>query len=248
ASTVSGSHDANGHHQTFTLNCVSTPTNILEPQNLNVKDVLQTPRVEIVSLDADANFEDVREIAIQHPYTRYPIIADDIDHIIGVFHSKFLIHWSMEPEKSLESFSDMDPLITYEFQSIEHVFREMTKHNKHFAVVLDEYGGTEGIVTHEDIIEAMIGMEIEDEIDADNDSMVEKLTETEVICDGKIPLRRLNSIFNSDIPEEEDVLSGYLLTEMNRFPEEEDVIERNNLTFKILETEDRSIRKVQIVK
>ncbi|MDQ0160004.1 hemolysin family protein [Alkalibacillus salilacus] len=220
----------------------------LDFQNLNVKDVLQTPRVEIVSLDADAKFEDVREIAIQHPYTRYPIIADDIDHIIGVFHSKFLIHWSMEPENSLESFSDMDPLITYEFQSIEHVFREMTKHNKHFAVVLDEYGGTEGIVTHEDIIEAMIGMEIEDENDADNDSMVEKLSETEIICDGKIPLRRLNSIFNTDIPEEEDVLSGYLLTEMNRFPEEEDVIERNNLTFKILETEDRSIRKVQIVK
>ncbi|MET3683277.1 Mg2+/Co2+ transporter CorB [Alkalibacillus flavidus] len=220
----------------------------LDFQNLNVKDVLQTPRVDIVSLDADASFEEVRDIAIQHPYTRYPIIQDDVDHIIGVFHSKFLIHWSIEPEKSLQSFSDMDPLISYEFQSIEHVFREMTKNNKHFSVVLDEYGGTEGIVTHEDIIEAMIGMEIEDEIDADNDSMVDELSETHIVCDGKIPLRRLNAIFNTAIPEEEDVLSGYLLTEMNRFPEEEDVIERDDLTFTILATDNRSIRKVKIEK
>ncbi|RPF52195.1 hemolysin family protein [Aquisalibacillus elongatus] len=221
---------------------------VLDFQNLNVKDVLQTPRIEIVSLDAESTFEEVRDVIIQNPYTRYPITDGDIDHIIGVFHSKFFIQWSTQPEKSLQSTSDMDPLIVYEFQSIEHVFREMTKHNKHIAIVLDEYGGTEGIVTHEDIIEAMIGLEIEDEIDAENDSMIEKITDTEIICDGKIPLRRLNAVFNTEIPEEEDVLSGFLLKEINDFPDENDVIERHNLSFKILEIDERSIKKVQIVK
>ncbi|MGP4072056.1 hemolysin family protein [Piscibacillus sp. B03] len=221
---------------------------VLDFQNLNVKDVLQTPRVEIVSLKAEATFEEARDIVINNTYTRYPIINEDIDHIIGVFHSKYLIQWSTQPDQPLKAFSDMDPLVIYEFQSIEHVFREMTKHKKHIAIVLDEYGGTEGIVTHEDIIEAMIGLEIEDEIDAENDSMVEKLTETEIICDGKIPLRRLNSIFNTEIPEEEDVLSGYLLSILNDFPNENEVIEQENLTYKILEVNDRTIKKVQIVK
>jgi len=116
------------------------------------------------------------------------------------------------------------------------------------AIVLDEYGGTEGILTHEDVIEAMIGLEIEDEMDLEGEKLIEKLTDTEIICDAKITLHRLNSIFDSDIPEEEDVLAGYLLKEFNYFPEEEEVLERNNLTFKVLEIEGRTIKNVQIIK
>lgn len=115
-------------------------------------------------------------------------------------------------------------------------------------IVLDEYGGTEGILTHEDVIEAMIGLEIEDEMDSENEAIIEKMTETEMICDGKIPLRRLNSVFRTDIPEEEDVLAGYLLKEFIDFPKEGEVLERNNLTFKVLKIEGRMIRKVHIVK
>lgn len=94
----------------------------------------------------------------------------------------------------------------------------------------------------------MIGLEIEDEMDLENNALVEKLTETEIICDGKIPLYRLNVIFETDIPEEEDVLAGFLLNEFNDFPEKGDVIERENLTFKILEIENRAIKYVQIIK
>ncbi|MFD1851031.1 hemolysin family protein [Oceanobacillus bengalensis] len=221
---------------------------VLDFHNLNVKDVLKTPRVEIISLPSTATYDEVRDIVIHNPFTRYPIYEEDIDNIIGVFHSKYLIQWSTEPEKSLQSFSDMDPLIVYEFHSIEWVFRQMTKDKKHMAIVLDEYGGTEGILTHEDVIEAMIGLEIEDEMDLETDTMVEKLTDTEIICDGKITLHRLNSIFHTEIPEEEDVLAGYLLKEFNDFPDAEATIERNNLTFKIMEVEGRMIRKVQIIK
>src|SRR5690606_17893707 len=221
---------------------------VLDFHNLNVKDVLKTPRVEIVSLPSNATYEEVRDVVINNPFTRYPVYHDDIDHIIGVFHSKFLIRWSAEPNMTLQSYCDMDALFVYEFHSIEKVFRQMTLDKKHMAVVLDEYGGTEGILTHEDIIESMIGLEIDDEMDVENESMVEKLTETEIICDGKMTLHHLNSIFHTDIPEEEDVLAGYLLKEFNHFPNPEEVIERNNLTFKIIEVDGRMIRKVQIIK
>src|SRR5699024_9623814 len=212
---------------------------VLDFYNLNVKDVLNTPRIDIMALPRTATYEEVRDIVVQSPFTRYPIYEEDIDNIIGIFHSKYLIQWSTEPERTLESFSDMEPLIVYEFHSIEWVFRKITREKKHMAIVLDEYGGTEGILTHEDIIEAMIGLEIEDEMDSENDALVESLTETEIVCDGKITLHRLNMIFDTDIPEEEDVLAGYLLKEFNDFPEEGKVIERENLSFKVLEVDGK---------
>lgn len=221
---------------------------VLDFHNLNVKDVLKTPRIGIASMPSTATYQEVRDVVINNPFTRYPVYKETIDNIIGVFHSKYLIQWSLDPEKSLALFSDTDPLIVYEFHTIEWVFRQMTKEKKHMAIVLDEYGGTEGILTHEDVIEAMIGLEIEDEMDLEDDLLVEKLTETEIICDGKITLHRLNTIFRTNIPEEEDVLTGYLLKEFNDFPKQEEVIERNNLTFKIMEIEGRAIQKVQIIK
>ncbi|MCP3026569.1 CNNM domain-containing protein [Halobacillus sp. A5] len=220
----------------------------LDFYNLNVKDVMKTPRVDIVALPSTASFEEVREVVINNPFTRYPVYNEDIDDIVAVFHSKYLISWSISEGQSFKDFIDFDPLIVYEFHKIEWVFRKMTKDRKHLAIVLDEYGGTEGILTHEDVIESMIGLEIEDEMDSETDTLVEKLTETEIICDGKITLRRLNSIFDSQIPEEEDVLAGYLLKECNDFLEEGEVLERIDLTFKVLEIEGRMIRKVQIIK
>lgn len=221
---------------------------VLDFYNLDIKDVLKTPRVDITALPSTASFQEVRDVAIQNPFTRYPVYREDIDDIVAVFHSKYLISWSMEPEKPLEAFSYSEPLIVFEFQPVEWVFRKMTKEKKHMAIVLDEYGGTEGILTHEDAIEAMIGLEIEDEMDLEGEAIVEKLTENVIICDGKIPLHRLNSLFDTDIPEEEDVLAGYLLKEFNEFPEKGKVIERDNLTFEVLEVEGRMVRKVQINK
>lgn len=221
---------------------------VLDFYNLNVKDVLKTPRVEITALPSTATFNEVRDVVIQNPFTRYPIYHKDMDDIVAIFHSKYLISWAMDTEKPLEAFSYKDPLIVYEFQKIEWVFRKMTKEKKHMAIVLDEYGGTEGILTHEDAIEAMIGLEIEDEMDTEKDAIVEKISETELICDGKITLHRLNSIFGTDIPEEKDVLAGYLLEEFNVFPEQGAILEKDNITFKVLEIEGRKIKKVLVIK
>lgn len=221
---------------------------VLEFSNLNVKDALKTPRVDIVALPSDSDFEEVRNIAIQNPFTRYPIYEEDIDTIIGVFHSKYLLSWSMEPDKALESFSDMNPLIVFEFHSVDWVFRKMIQEKKHMAIVLDEYGGTEGIITHEDIIELLIGLEIEDETDRGNEPLVEKVTDTEIICNGKIPLHRLNTIFHINIIDDEDVLAGYLLKKMHRFPHEGEEFQDDQLTYRILEVDERMIKRVQILK
>lgn len=216
--------------------------------HLNVKDVLKTPRVEIVGLEHEASYQEVKELVLSSPFTRYPVFGEDVDDIVGVFHSKYLIAWSDDKEKTLANYSDMNPLRVYEFNNTEWVFHKMLEEKKHMAIVLDEYGGTEGIVTQEDIIEVMIGQEIEDETDIEEDALIEKQTETEIICDGKITLHQLNNTFDTDIPEEDDVLAAYILRNFTTFPEEGDVLERENLTFCILEVDGRYIKRVQIIK
>ena len=103
-------------------------------------------------------------------------------------------------------------------------------------------------MTHEDIIETMLGFEIEDETDLANDSVVRAFSDNKIICDGKITLHRLNQLFDTEIPEEEDTLSGFLLSVFEEVPSVNDVTHLDNLEFKIIEMDDNMIRLVKIKK
>nr|WP_090398822.1 CNNM domain-containing protein [Natribacillus halophilus] len=221
---------------------------VLDFYNLNVRDALKTPRVEIVGIPYDASYEEARDIILGNRFTRYPIYRDDMDSIIGVFHSKGLIYWSVDLDQELTQISDMSPLFVNEFHSIEQVFRLMSKEQKHVAIVLDEYGGTVGLLSHEDIIEAMIGQEIEDETDLGNEDLIESLTDNRMICNGKITLRRLNTVFGTEIPEKEDVLAAFILNELEYIPMEGDSFAYENLRFTILTVEDATLKRVEIEK
>lgn len=221
---------------------------VIDFQRLDVRDALKVPRMEIQGISEDATFEEARDLAVSNNHTRYPVYKESMDNIIGVFHSKMLLSWSLEPDKPLQTFMDADPLYVYESHSIENVFKRMLHERKHLAIVLDEYGGTTGIITNEDIIEAMIGQEIKDETDIDEDVMLEKLTDTRVVCNGKISLHRLNEAFNTRIPEEEDVLSGFLLSEFDHFPEEGETFDYQNLHFIIKKVEENQLKEVEILK
>lgn len=220
---------------------------VLDFSNLNVADILQTPRIDVQGIIADTNFEEAGEILLQNQFSRYPVYEGDLDNIIGVFHSKFFVSWSREPEKQVTAFADLNPLHVYEFQQVSDVYKQMLQKKKHFAIVHEEYGGTEGIITMEEMIEAMIGQDIEDETDVD-DIIIEKQTENEIICDSKISLRRLNTIFQTNIPEEEDNLAGFCLSQLGYIPQIGEVFEYDNLTFEILDADKNKISKVKILK
>lgn len=221
---------------------------ILDFRDLNVKDVMTTPRTEMVAIHVDDSFETVRDRIIDEMHTRYPVYDEDLDNIVGMFHSKYLLQWSLSQEQPLMNFCDNDPFTVREFQNVEDVLRRMSKQRRHLAIVLDEYGGTEGILTHEDIIETMLGFEIEDETDLKNDSVVRSFSDDKILCDGKITLHRLNQLFDTEIPEEEDTLSGFLLSVFEEVPAENDITHLDNLEFKVMEMEDNMIRLVKITK
>lgn len=129
---------------------------ILDFRDLNVKDVMTTPRTEMVAVHISDSYESVRDRIIDEMHTRYPVYDEDLDNIVGVFHSKYLLQWSLNPDQPLMNFCDSEPLTVREFQNIEDVLRRMSKQRRHLAIVLDEYGGTEGVLTHEDIIHRLL--------------------------------------------------------------------------------------------
>lgn len=220
---------------------------MLDFETLNVADVMQTPRIHIQGIPADTDFETARSILNENQFSRYPIYDGDLDHIVGVFHTKFFVGWTLEPDKLIKDFSDLNPLYVYEFQPVQWVFKQMLQEKKHFAIVHDEYGGTEGIITHEDLIETMIGQDIEDETDLD-DKLIGNQTEHEIVCDGKITLRRLNNAFNTNIPEAEDNLAGFILNKLGYVPEVGESLYHEELTFEILSIDDKRIETVLITK
>jgi Mg2+/Co2+ transporter CorB len=216
--------------------------------DLDVRDALKTPRTEIQGIPCESTFDETREIVLNGSYTRYPVYKESMDHIVGVLHAKSLLSWSLEPTKKLEEFIDSDPLFVFEFHSIEKVFKLMLKKRRHLAIVLDEYGGTKGILSHEDIIEAMIGQDIKDESDENEEILIDELTDSHIICNGKLALRRLNEVFKTKIPEQEDILSGFLLKEIGRFPSEGETYEYHHLHFEVLSVEENKLKNIKIMK
>lgn len=154
--------------------------------SLSVHDALKTPRMEMEGIPSHSSFNEARAIVLHNKYSRYPVFKNNMDEIVGVFHSKLLLSWSLEPDNTLNDYIDCDPLFVFEFHSIAKVFKLMMRERKHMAIVLDEYGGTKGLITLEDIIEAMLGQEIEDESD-----------EVDEIKNQREPIQKLNKLIDS---------------------------------------------------
>lgn len=142
--------------------------NVMDFEKLKITDVDTTPRVKVVAFSKEVTYDEAYETVMNEPYTRYPVYDEDIDDIIGVFHSKYLLSWSKHKDDKITNYAS-SPLFVNEHNRAEWVLRKMTVTRKHLAIVLDEYGGTDAIVSHEDLIEELLGMEIEDEMDQEEE-------------------------------------------------------------------------------
>ena len=218
--------------------------NVFDFADAHVKDVM-VQRVDVIAVDIEASYEEVLEVIKTEQFSRIPVYNQTIDDIVGILNVKDLIM----AEKSTKPFKVSDymrePYYTFEFKKIKELFTEMKKTRNHISVVLDEYGGTVGIVTIEDLIEEVFG-DIEDEYD-DYEKEIEVIKEDEFVVDGSARLDDISELIGVNMESEEfDSVGGLVIGELGRFPEQNEEVQLNSIRLVVEEVDKNRIKKVRI--
>lgn len=223
--------------------------NIFEFDNRIAKEIM-VPRTEIVGFYLEDSVEEHMKVIQNERYTRYPIFGEDKDDIIGMVNVKdFFIRYMTEDQKDLSSIrSYMRPIIeVMETTPIHDLLLQMQKKRIPMAVLYDEYGGTAGIVTLEDILEEIVG-EIRDEYDEDEAPPIQHVNEQHIIVDGKVLISEVKDLFGLHIEEDDvDTIGGWIMMQ-NHEIEEGQHVEAEDYEFKVLEKDAYQIKRVEIRK
>ncbi len=222
--------------------------NIFEFNDKEVSEIM-THRTNIVSLDVDADYAEVLDVAIHEKYTRIPVYEDSIDNIIGILHIKDLLYHAAEGLKQPFSLRNMirPPYVVPESKNIDALFREMQRDRIQLAVVIDEYGGTAGIITIEDLLEEIVG-NIQDEYDEEEQEIIQKDPHTYLIS-GLAQLDEVGEAVGQEFPDEDyDTLAGLVISLLGRIPEENEFpeVEFRNLRLKVLEMDEKRVSRIQL--
>ncbi|SES65426.1 Mg2+ and Co2+ transporter CorB, contains DUF21, CBS pair, and CorC-HlyC domains [Natronincola peptidivorans] len=218
--------------------------NVFEFGDLQIEDIM-VQRTDIVALDVEASYEEVMKIAKEHQFSRYPIYKEGIDNIIGTLNTKDLVFLDIgKGEFHIETYI-RKPYYTFEFKKISDVFKEMKKKWIHMAIVLDEYGGTAGIVTIEDLIEEIVG-DIQDEYD-ELESEIEVVNDHEYIVDGSTKINTVNDELGTQLESEDfDSIGGFIIGELGRLPKPGETIQYNNIKITVEAIEKNRIQKIRV--
>lgn len=214
--------------------------------DLLAKEIM-VPRTDMVCLSLDKPLEENLRIIKEEQYTRFPVMKENKDYIVGMINTKrFFLSRDDQPDLALEDM--LQPVITVsEAMPIKHLLKKMQKERAHMAVLADEYGGTSGMITIEDILEEIVG-DIRDEFDADEKTEIERIDDHHLIVDGKVTITHINDLLNTEIETENlDTIGGWLYGQNTELKKGEEW-RYHNLTFIIREKEKHRIRKVEIIK
>ena len=220
--------------------------NILELGQTVAREVM-VPRTEIIAIPDDAGIEEILELVSRHGHTRMPVYTENIDNIIGVLNVKDLLQfWSQALDGHLFTSILRKAYFIPETKNIHTLLHELKEMKSHMAVVIDEYGGTSGLVTLEDLIEEIVG-EIHDEHDVDEEEDFLELPSGEVLVDGRTEIDEFEAYFACPSPEGHfETLGGLILFLVKRIPLVGEVISYKNLEMVIEKADERSIKKVRV--
>lgn len=225
--------------------------NIFEFNNKTVVEIM-THRTDIIAVSKEASFEEILSCIKEERFSRIPVYDNNIDNIVGIFYSKDLLQF-LDTNYDKQTF-DLDSMIREPYfvpfsKKTDELFREMKEKNIHIAIILDEYGGTAGLVSLEDLIEEIVGniFDEDDEIEKE----IEIINETTFIALGAVNLDELRKVINVNFDDPfHDTLGGFLIGKLGKIPNDNEKIslEFENHIFKVLEIEDKKISKVRISK
>ncbi len=221
---------------------------IFEIGDIEASEVM-VPRIDIVYLDENDTMNDAIEKALKYGYSRIPVITNSIDNIIGILYVKDLLASFFNANNQEESIKELIRPAYYvpESKKAIDLLTEMQLQKVHIAIVLDEYSGTLGLVTIENILEEIVG-DIIDEYDDEKD-LVEYIEGGGIIVNSKISIDEINDIYDANLPEDEfESIGGFVFNLLGRMPRIGDTVKYNDINFKVLELHNRRISKMRIDK
>ena len=194
---------------------------------------VMVPRPDIEALRVDLPLAEMVDAAVFGRYTRYPVYEEDLDHVLGVVHVKDLLRAARENPDDFDVRPIIrDCLVVPENKPIEQILREFQQRKLQMAIVIDEWGSVEGLITIEDVLEEIVG-EIQDEFD-EGEAAIEEIGDGVYAVDGRIPITEVNEYFELDLPHEDfDTIGGYVLGVLGRPPEPGDTVEADGITLHV---------------
>lgn len=222
--------------------------NVLEFNDIEVGEIM-TPRVGIGALESATTLDDAVDFAIRHSHSRIPVYRKTIDNIIGVINIKELLKFYDEHphNRKLEELKLTMPLEAPMSKKIDKLFREFQRKHLHMAIVIDEHGGTAGLVTMEDLLEEIVG-EIVDEFDP-SEHPIEIIDSNNIIATGATLIEDVNDFFKMKFAaNEHDTINTFLLEHLHRFPREGEMIELERAKVLVVKMKKKVVDKVKITK
>ena len=220
--------------------------NVFEFGDMQAKEAM-VQRLDIVAIDVEDSYEEIIELFKTEKLSRMPVYEETIDDIIGILNIKDIIFLSDEEIAKFNIKEYIrDPFFTYEFKKITQLLEEMKKDKSQMAIVVDEYGGTAGLITIEDLVEVIVG-DIEDEYDEEEDE-IEVISSNEFLVEGSTKISDVNEVLDINLESEEfDSIGGYIIGYIKHIPEENEVIEVDGVKFNIESVDKNRIKKIRII-
>lgn len=219
--------------------------NVFQFGDMQAKNAM-IQRIDMVAIDVEDSYDEIIELFKNEKLSRMPVYEENIDDIIGILNIKDVIFLD---DEEIENFDIKkyirEPFFTYEFKKIAQLLEEMKIEKTQMAIVVDEYGGTSGLITVEDLIEVIVG-DIDDEYD-DEDDEIQVIKEDEYIVEGSTKITDVNELIGVRLESEEfDSIGGFIIGHLNRLPEEEEVVEVDEIRFCIESIDKNRIKKIRI--
>jgi magnesium and cobalt transporter len=219
---------------------------VLAVADMQVRDIM-VPRSQMVFVERDESPEKLVELVVESGHSRFPVIGDDRDQILGILLAKDLLRLQAAADEDFEIREYMRPVVFVpESKRLNVLLKEFRRSHNHIAMVVDEYGGVCGLVTIEDVIEQIVG-EIDDEHDVEDDQTIRKERPREFTVRALTPIANFNQYFSTAFSDEEyDTIGGLLMQEFGRLPRRGETIKIGDLEFRILRADRRRIDLLRV--
>ncbi len=221
--------------------------NVFKFSDLTAKQVM-VPRTDMACIPSDITFDELNTLTTESQYTRYPVYEENLDHISGIIHVKDLYGLSLRKEDFSVEKLLRPVLLVPETITMDNLVREFKKRQGQMAIVIDEFGGTSGLITLEDVLEEIFG-EVQDEFDADEEADIREISEDIYLTNAMMRLDEITEFFEVEIIDEDvDTIGGLVVKVLGRIAEVGDIVEIQNLELNVKEIDGARITKLIITK